>query len=178
MPRRCWSPAIASAPTAVRSPVPLDDDAPLLFVEGLTKRYGGVVALDTVDLVIRPGEVHALVGENGAGKSTLIKCLSGVRQPDAGRIVWAGSPRQIGGPRQAEAMGISFIHQELNLVPNFTASEMLTLGRRYPTRLGLIDARAMRERARALAADLAPDLHGRPDSWSAPTDRDPARPGG
>ena len=158
MPRRCWSPAIASAPTAVRSPVPLDDDAPLLFVEGLTKRYGGVVALDTVDLVVRPGEVHALVGENGAGKSTLIKCLSGVRQPDAGRIVWAGSPRQIGGPRQAEAMGISFIHQELNLVPNFTASEMLTLGRRYPTRLGLIDARAMRERARALAADLAPDL--------------------
>lgn len=158
MPRRCWSPATASAPTAVRSPVPVDDVAPLLAVEGLTKRYGGVVALDAVDLVVRPGEVHALVGENGAGKSTLIKCLSGIRQPDAGRIVWAGSARHIAGPRQAEAMGISFIHQELNLVPNFTASEMLTLGRRYPTRLGLIDGRAMRERARALAADLAPDL--------------------
>ena len=158
MPRRCWSPGTASAPIAARSPVPVDDDASLLAVEGLTKRYGGVIALDAGDLAIRPGEVHALVGENGAGKSTLIKCLSGVRQADAGRIVWAGSARQIAGPRQAEAMGISFIHQELNLVPNFTASEMLTLGRRYPTRLGLIDRGVMRERAHALAADLAPDL--------------------
>ena len=138
--------------------MPVEASPPLLAVEGLTKRFGGVVALDAVDLTIRPGEVHALVGENGAGKSTLIKCLSGVQHPDAGRIVWAGSPRRIAGPRQAEALGISFIHQELNLVPNFTAFEMLALGRRYPTRFGLIDRKAMRRRAMALAAKMAPDL--------------------
>ncbi len=138
--------------------MPDERPAPLLDVTGLTKRFGGVVALDGVDLAVRPGEVHALVGENGAGKSTLIKCLSGVHQPDGGRIVWAGASRRIAGPREAEALGISFIHQELNVVPTFTAAEMLTLGRRYPKRFGLVDRGAMLRRARAVAADLAPDL--------------------
>ncbi|MEO1223287.1 MAG: sugar ABC transporter ATP-binding protein [Pseudomonadota bacterium] len=133
-------------------------DSPLLAVEALSKRFGGVVALDGVDLTIRLGEVHGLVGENGAGKSTLIKCLSGVHEPNAGTMRLDEAPFSPDGPRDAERLGLRVIHQELNLVPGFSAIENIFVGRRYPKRLGLVDRSAMAQRVRAVAADLAPDL--------------------
>ncbi len=133
-------------------------DTKLLAVEALSKRFGGVIALDGVDLAIRPGEVHGLVGENGAGKSTLIKCLSGVHRPDGGTMRLDGAPFGPEGPRDAERLGLRVIHQELNLVPGFSAIENIFVGRRYPKRLGLVDRSATARRVRAVAADLSPDL--------------------
>ena len=143
-------------PTAADTSVPAD--AKLLAVEALSKRFGGVVALDGVDLAVRPGEVHGLVGENGAGKSTLIKCLSGVHRPDGGTMRLDGAPFSPDEPRDAERLGLRVIHQELNLVPGFSAIENIFVGRRYPRRLGLVDRSAMARRVRTVAADLAPDL--------------------
>ena len=130
----------------------------LLRVSGLAKRFGGVAALGGVDLAVEPGEIHGLVGENGAGKSTLIGCLTGIHRADAGRIEWDGAVVAPASPREALSVGIAAVHQELGIVPGFTAAETLCLGRPYPRRLGLIDRRAMRRRAREALAGLAPDL--------------------
>jgi ABC-type sugar transport system ATPase subunit len=118
----------------------------MLEVEGLKKRFGGVAALDGVELRVAAGRVHALLGENGAGKSTLLKCLSGVYQPDAGTVALAGQPFAPANPAESEAAGLRFVHQELNLVPGFTAYENAFVGRRYPRRGSLIDWRTMRAR--------------------------------
>ena len=83
----------------------------------------------TLRFELRPGEVHALVGENGAGKSTLMKILAGVYQPDAGEIRFKGEPVQIANPRTALDLGISMIHQELNLAPHLTVAQNIFLGR-------------------------------------------------
>ncbi|MDF1524446.1 MAG: ATP-binding cassette domain-containing protein, partial [Trueperaceae bacterium] len=112
---------------------------PLVRVQGLRKSFGGVQALKGVDLDIRPGEVHGLVGANGAGKSTLIRLLAGVDVPDDGLLEVDGQPTAIPNPQRATALGLSFIHQELNLVPHFSALENMTLGLPKPTRAGLID---------------------------------------
>lgn len=112
---------------------------PLVRVQGLRKSFGGVQALKGVDLDIRPGEVHGLVGANGAGKSTLIRLLAGVDVPDDGLLEVDGHPTAIPNPQRATALGLSFIHQELNLVPHFSAIENMTLGLPKPTRAGLID---------------------------------------
>src|SRR6478735_4383714 len=85
---------------------------PLLRVEGVSKNFPGVMALRDVSLEVYPGEVLGLVGENGAGKSTLMKILSGVYQPDGGKIVFAGQPVVLHSPRQAQDLGISIIYQE------------------------------------------------------------------
>lgn len=130
----------------------------LLRVRALEKRFGGVRALDGVDLVVAPGEVHALLGENGAGKSTLIKCLSGVHAPDGGTMEWDGAALQPASPRDAERAGIAVVHQELSVIGGFDAAGMLHLGHRHPTRLGLIDRRAMRRRARAMLEGIAPEV--------------------
>ena len=132
--------------------------APLLSVRGLAKRFGGVAALDGVDLDIAAGEIHGLVGENGAGKSTLIGCLTGVHRADRGRMDWEGAAFAPEDPQEALRAGIAAVHQELNVVPGFSAAETLCLGRRYPRRMGLIDRRAMRDAARELAGRLAPGL--------------------
>ncbi|HTO29734.1 MAG TPA: ATP-binding cassette domain-containing protein, partial [Pararhizobium sp.] len=92
---------------------------PLFRMDGVSKRYGGVRALENAELTVEAGRIHAILGENGAGKSTLIKTLSGLYQPDAGSIAIDGAVTRIDGPRAAEAMGLRFIHQELNLVPHF-----------------------------------------------------------
>ncbi|MFE1771297.1 sugar ABC transporter ATP-binding protein [Streptomyces sp. NPDC059008] len=148
----------------------VDDDVPggreLLRVEGVTKSFPGVRALDGVDLSLRGGEVHVLLGENGAGKSTLIKMLSGAHRPDAGRILFDDGPHglrevRIRSARDAERLGIATIHQEFNLVPGLTVAENLFLGRQPRTALGLIDRRALRARAAELLArvglDVSPD---------------------
>jgi len=88
--------------------------APLLTLTGVTKRFGGVTALDRVDFDLRPGEIHALLGENGAGKSTLIKILAGVHIPEAGTIHIDGQPVAIRGVADADRLGIRVIHQELS----------------------------------------------------------------
>ncbi len=130
---------------------------PLLAVEGLRKVFPGVVALDGVSFDLRPGEVHVLLGENGAGKSTLIKCLAGVYQPDAGRILVDGEPRRLHTARDAERLGIATIHQELNLVPALSVAENVLLGR-PPRRFGVIDRRAARRQAATALARVGLDV--------------------
>src|SRR5260370_2203323 len=114
-----------------------------LEVSGIRKQFPGVVALDDVSLRLRAGEIHALLGENGAGKSTLIKILTGVYQPDAGEIRLDGSPVRFASPRSALAAGISVVHQERNLIPQFTVAENILL-ERIPTRgVQLVDHAAI-----------------------------------
>lgn len=130
----------------------------LLEIRDLKKRFNGVRALDGVDLAVEAGSVHGLLGENGAGKSTLIKSLSGLVTPDSGEISVDGKIRTIGSVREAEALGFRFIHQELSLVPHFTAVENCFVGRPYPKRGPLIDRAAMAARVVETAQLIAPDL--------------------
>src|SRR4051794_20331462 len=103
--------------------------APLLEMHGIVKQFPGVRALDGVDLDVREGEVHCLLGQNGAGKSTLIKVLAGAHQPDAGAITWRGQTVTLGGPQDAISLGIATIYQELDLVPGLTVADNIFLGR-------------------------------------------------
>jgi len=102
--------------------------APLVELVEVTKRFPGVVANDRVDLALRPGEVHVLLGENGAGKSTLIGILSGLQEPDEGEIRVDGRPQRITSPRHALALGIGTVFQHVMLVPTLTVAENLILG--------------------------------------------------
>lgn len=133
----------------------------LLRMEGITKRFGALVADDRVSFDVRAGEVHALLGENGAGKTTLMKILYGLLQPDEGRIVFEGRPVSIRSPHEAVALGIGMVHQKFMLVPNLTALENVVLG--LPTRRPpLLDLRSARERLVGLATEyglaIDPDL--------------------
>src|SRR5512140_3688950 len=102
---------------------------PLVQMEGIDKSFPGVQALQQAQFELLPGEVHALVGENGAGKSTLMKILSGVYVKDAGRVLRNGKEVEITSPRGAQLMGISMIHQELNLMPHLTVAQNIFIGR-------------------------------------------------
>ncbi len=101
----------------------------MLQAIGLTKRYGGVAALQSVNLEVRPAEVIGLIGENGAGKSTLIKTLCGLVQPDAGQMLWDGKPATGLNPKASEKLGLGVIHQERHVLDNLTVAENLFLGR-------------------------------------------------
>jgi len=105
-----------------------DGSAPLLEVVGVTKSFPGVRALDGVDLTVRSGEVHCLLGQNGAGKSTLIKVLAGAHAPDAGEIRWRGTPVTLATPQSALALGMATIYQELDLVDGLSVAENVYLG--------------------------------------------------
>ena len=107
-----------------------------------------------IDLSVRAGEVHAIVGENGAGKSTLIKILGGVHLPDAGVVIVDGISRRLRSPREALATGIVVIHQELSLAPDMSAEENIFLGRFPRTIFGTVDRGAIRRRAKALFEQL------------------------
>jgi monosaccharide-transporting ATPase len=126
--------------------------APVLEVQGVSKRFAGVIALADVSLELLSGEVHALVGENGAGKSTLIKILTGVYQPDQGHVIYRGEPVVFARPLDAQAAGISTIYQEINLVPLVSVARNLFLGREPTTRFGLIDFGRMHRQAREILA--------------------------
>jgi ribose transport system ATP-binding protein len=102
---------------------------PIVVMEGIEKTFPGVHALSGCRFDLHPGEVHALVGENGAGKSTLMKILAGVYQKDAGRILYKGAEVSIPNPRAAQHLGISIIHQELNLMQHLTAAQNIFIGR-------------------------------------------------
>jgi ribose transport system ATP-binding protein len=108
-----------------------------LAMKGIVKSFGPVRVLESVDFAIAGGEIHALVGENGAGKSTLMKILSGAYLPDGGSIEIDGAPVTIRSTRDAEALGIAIIHQELNMIPQLSVMDNLFLGRE-PNHLGVI----------------------------------------
>jgi len=120
---------------------------PLLELRGVKKRFGGVVALDGVDLNVHAGQVQCLLGENGAGKSTLIKTVAGVYEPDEGEILVDGKPVRIPDTAASEALGIATIHQELNLVASLSIAENITLGH-VPKRFGMVDRAKQRRIAR------------------------------
>ncbi len=116
----------------------------LLELQGVTKHYPGVTALDGVDFAVAAGTVHAVVGENGAGKSTLLRLIAGADVPDAGTIRWDGAPVHFASPRDALRRGITVIYQELALVPNLGADANIFLGIE-PTRRGVLDQTNMTE---------------------------------
>ncbi|MER5461478.1 sugar ABC transporter ATP-binding protein [Streptomyces sp. NPDC002668] len=112
-------------------------EPPLLTMSGITKSFPGVRALDGVDLEVRPGEVHCLLGQNGAGKSTLIKVLAGAHQPDGGQITWRGGAVSLKSPIAAMRLGIATIYQELDLVEGLSVAENVFLGHE-PTSAGFV----------------------------------------
>jgi methyl-galactoside transport system ATP-binding protein len=130
----------------------------ILEIEGIRKQFPGVLALDDVTLRVRPGRVHALMGENGAGKSTLMKCLFGMYHPDAGRIIFRGKEEKFENTKHALDTGISMIHQELSNVPKRSVAQNLWLGREPLTKLGLIDHRKMKADTEALMRELNIDI--------------------
>jgi len=125
----------------------------LLAAEGISKRFGGVIALDDASFSCERGEIHALLGGNGAGKSTLVKVLCGVQPADGGTVTFKGDGVRFRSPSEAGAHGIVPVFQELSLIPDLTVAENLYLGRE-PRRFGLIDSRAMRRSTIRLFADL------------------------
>jgi ribose transport system ATP-binding protein len=110
--------------------------SPLLEMHGIVKQFPGVRALDGVDLDVRAGEVHCLLGQNGAGKSTLIKVLAGAHRPDEGHMVWRGEPVALGDPQAAMRLGIATIYQELDLVSGLSVADNIFLGREH-SRMGI-----------------------------------------
>ena len=110
----------------------------LVSLRGLSKSFFGVRALEQVDFDLRPGEVHALMGENGAGKSTLMKILAGIYARDAGDMVVNGQSVEIASPRAAQALGIGIVHQELNLMRHLSAAQNIFIGREPRRALGLL----------------------------------------
>ncbi len=150
---------------AAPAPPPITDmDAvPLLSMRGMTKTFPGVTALDGVDITVRAGTVHALVGENGAGKSTLMNVLAGLVQPDAGEIRLVDALVRFSNPAEGMAAGISMIQQELHPVPARSVMENIWLGRFPRGRFGLVDHDRMRQDSRRLfreiGVELDPDAH-------------------
>lgn len=132
----------------------------VLRMEGISKSFSGVKALNNVSLNIRPGEVHALMGENGAGKSTLMKILTGIHEKDTGSIFLRGSKVNIKNPREAINLGISMIHQELNHVSSMTVSENIFLGKEPCfTFLNIIDAKEQRKQTLTLFCEIDIDIN-------------------
>ncbi|WP_425101049.1 sugar ABC transporter ATP-binding protein [Tropicibacter sp. S64] len=139
----------------------MTDIRPLLSMRGISKRYGGVTALDEASLDLSAGSIHAILGENGAGKSTLIKTLAGAVQPDAGQILLGGEEQRFASPAAANAAGIYCVFQELSLIPELSVADNIVINN-PPRRFGLIDRAAQRRIAEdALMRAGAPDIHPR-----------------
>lgn len=135
------------------------DTVPLISVEAIHKSFPGVKALMNARFDLRPGEVHALMGENGAGKSTLMKIMTGIYQPDAGEIHISGQKVNLSDPRAAQALGISIIHQELFLMNHLTAAQNIYIGREPRKGFGLfVDEAKMRADTAALFARMKVNL--------------------
>ena len=133
------------------------DQPALLEMKGISKEFPGVKALDNVSLKVRPGTVHALMGENGAGKSTLIKILAGIYQPNKGEIILDGKPCRFNSPIEARRAGISVVHQEIKLAEPLSVAENMFLGN-VQLKNGLVDWKGMRRRAREIVEDLGMDI--------------------
>jgi D-xylose transport system ATP-binding protein len=133
---------------------PRGGTAPLLELRKITKTFGPVRALTQVDLEVPPGQVTALVGDNGAGKSSLIKTVSGLWSPDGGEILWEGQPVALHGPRDAEALGITTIYQDLALADNLDIVQNMFLGHE-PLHHRMLDEPKMEIAARKTLTDLS-----------------------
>ncbi len=147
------TPAVAG----VAPPVPgttLTDDMPLLQLRGVGKAFGPVQALSGVDLDIPAGQVTALVGDNGAGKTTLIKCIAGIWQPTSGQLLWKGKPVQMHTPKDASALGIAAVYQDLALCDNLDIVQNMLLGHEK-VKLGLLDEVSMELTAKQTLQDLS-----------------------
>lgn len=130
----------------------------LVSMNKISKRYPGVLALDNASFNLKAGEVHALVGENGAGKSTMMKILSGIATPDSGEILLDGRKIKLNGPRSAQDLGISIIHQELNLMPHLTISQNIYIGREPRKFNFLLNDKELTVKVQKLLAELHLDL--------------------
>ncbi|TPL01591.1 MULTISPECIES: sugar ABC transporter ATP-binding protein [unclassified Mesorhizobium] len=139
----------------------MDGTAPLFRMEGISRRYGGVRALEKAELTVTAGSIHAILGENGAGKSTLIKIMAGVVAPDEGRMTLDGSEVTFASPAAANQAGIVCIFQELSLIPELSVADNIVISN-PPKRFGMIDRKAQRRIAEeALARAGASDIHPR-----------------
>jgi ribose transport system ATP-binding protein len=137
----------------------MDGSVPLFRMEGVSKRYGGVRALEKADLSVVAGRIHAILGENGAGKSTLIKIMAGVVAPDEGKMTMEGREVGFASPMAANEAGIACIFQELSLIPDFSVSDNISICN-PPVRFGMIDRRKQRRIAEeALARAGADGIH-------------------
>jgi ABC-type uncharacterized transport system ATPase subunit len=136
-------------------------DIPIVQLEGITKRFPGVLANDDVTLQLFPGRIHALLGENGAGKSTLMNILYGIHRPDGGRIIVGGREAFIRKPADAIAQGIAMVHQNFKLLPSFTVAENLIMARRSDFGL-VLDLRHARAEVKRVASEYG--LGVRPDA--------------
>ncbi|HET9073941.1 MAG TPA: ATP-binding cassette domain-containing protein [Solirubrobacteraceae bacterium] len=132
----------------------MTDTAQLLSLRGVSKRFGPVQALADVTLDIPPGKVTALIGDNGAGKSSLIKTVSGLWPQDNGQILWEGKEVHLGGPRDAERLGITTIYQDLALCDNLDIVQNMFLGHE-PLRRGVLDEASMEKTAAKTLQDLS-----------------------
>src|SRR3954471_16232322 len=128
-------------------------DQPLLQMQGIRKSFVGVEVLHGVDLDLRAGEVHAIVGENGAGKSTMMKILAGVYTPDEGSISIDGAAQSFAHPAQAQSAGVGIVYQEFNLLPERNVAENVFVGRE-PLKHGIVDRRRMERETAALLAEV------------------------
>jgi ABC-type sugar transport system ATPase subunit len=137
-------------------------DHPVVEIRGLRKTYPGVVAVADASFSVAPGEVLGLVGKNGAGKSTVIKMLAGLVHPDEGEILVDGEQVTLTAPHDASLLGISFVHQELALVPRTSIAENVFLGLPQPKRMGIfVDWKALHRRTREVLARLGMDVDPR-----------------
>lgn len=132
----------------------MDQEAVLLHMDRIHKRYPGVHALNDVSFTLQSGEIHALVGENGAGKSTLIKILTGAETRDSGEMILKGKPIDPKSPMDAQRLGISTVYQEVNLCPNLSVAENIFTGRQVKTRFNIIDRKKMNTLANTAMARL------------------------
>ncbi len=121
-------------------------DSVLIRYQSISKRFGGVQALDDVSFSVNRGNIHGLIGENGAGKSTLIKITGGIYRKDSGQVIWEGHPIEVNSPIEAERHGISIVHQEIPLCNNLTVAQNVFLGRLITNRFGQPDWETMEEK--------------------------------
>lgn len=128
--------------------------APIIEGRSLVKRFGGAVAVDGVDIEVRPGEVHAVVGENGAGKSTLMRMMAGILTPTEGTVLVDGTPLEMGSAKAALEAGIALVHQELSLVPEMTVAENILLGFTPTRAAGFIDLAEQRDIAQTALEEI------------------------
>jgi ribose transport system ATP-binding protein len=133
----------------------------LLTIEGVTKTFPGVRALEDVSFDLGRGEIHAVLGQNGAGKSTLMHILAGIVRPEKGRILMEGNEVEIHSPARAQELGISIVHQELSVFPSRNVAENIFVGRLPTTRLGFVEQKAFYSRARGSLAALEVPVHPR-----------------